>query len=242
MKPTFHPFGTHHLVADLVVFSAIAALVLAGRRRSEDERWALGRAFGAGLIVYYVAESLMRVFYLGLRWPITMPFELCSALFFIGAYGYLTRNRLAFECVYFWTMAGTIHAFITPTPRAGFPDIEFFQYFAAHGMLVASAMYSVFVLGQRPARGSVLRAFAALIAFELLVALIDGASGQNYLYLREKPPSPTLVDALGPWPTYIAMGTLVGLASFIVLDAPFFVRRTLEARRASAAPNTESSQ
>jgi hypothetical integral membrane protein (TIGR02206 family) len=241
MKPSFQPFGLHHLAADLVVFTMIGVLVFVGRKKSEAQRWAMGRAFGLVLLGYYLAESILRVFYLRLHWPIIVPLELCSALFFIGAYAYFTGSRLAFECVYFWTMAGTIHAFITPTPRAGFPDIEFFQYFAAHGLLVASALFAVFVLGQRPTRGSVLRAFGALLAFELAVAIIDAITGQNYLYLRQKPPSPTLVDALGPWPVYIAAGTLVGLLSFIVLDAPFFLSRTLAARRARITSTQERS-
>jgi uncharacterized membrane protein YwaF len=64
--------------------------------------------------------------------------------------------------------------------------------------------------------GSLLRAAIALQLFEGLVAIVDWLLGQNFMYLRRPPPSPTLIDALGPWPIYLLSLEAVAIASFAV--------------------------
>lgn len=224
-RPTFAPFTTPHFAAVGIALAIIVSVVAWGRKQTTEAAARAGRTLGVALLVYYALESFVRVAFLGMHFVDILPFELCNALFFIGAYAFFSGNALAFECVYFWTFAGTIHAFITPTPRAGFPDPNYFQYFAAHGLLILSASYAAFAMRRTPTRGSLLRAYLALQAFTALVAIIDLASGQNYLYLRHKPPSPTALDAFGEWPRYIVGGELVALASFTLWNLPFVIRR-----------------
>jgi|CXWL01.1.fsa_nt_gi hypothetical integral membrane protein (TIGR02206 family) len=231
--PKFTPLGPQHLLAVAVVLAVITALTLFGRRLPVEGRERLGRIIGAVLLGYYLVESLVRVGSLGMRVSDTLPFELCSALFFIGAYAYWTQKPWAFDIIYFWTFAGTLHSLVTPTPRAGFPDLNYFQYFTAHGLLVLSAVYSVAVLRRVPARGSLWRAYLGLQAFTVLVAIIDYFSGMNYLYLRAKPPSPTMLDAFGEWPWYLVGGETVALFSFTLWGLPFFIARR---RRAVTSP------
>jgi hypothetical integral membrane protein (TIGR02206 family) len=160
-----------------------------------------------------------------------LPFELCSALFFANAYGLWTGNRIALDMMWFWAMGAVLHAYITPTPRAGYPDLNYFQYFIAHGLLLFTAVFGTVGLGRRPGRGGVRRASGALLAFTALVAVVDLVTGENYLYLRHKPPSPTLADAFGPWPTYVVVGLAVATISFAVWAMPWIVVRRMASRR-----------
>ncbi len=41
------------------------------------------------------------------------------------------------------------------------------------------------------------------------------------MFLRQKPTGATLLDALGPWPWYIASGAAVGLFAFFLWYLPF---------------------
>jgi hypothetical integral membrane protein (TIGR02206 family) len=230
MRPPFVAFSPQHLGAVAAWLATTVALVAAGRRMGEHARGRAGRVLAVVLIAYYLVESVVRVAVLGMRVMDTLPFEMCSALFFIGAFGLWTGNLVALEVTWFWTMSGPIHALITPTPRAGFPDPNYFQYFLAHGLLVFTALYVAIALRRAPRRGGVWRAFAALIAYIPVVAVVDLVSGENYLYLRHKPPSPTLVDALGPWPFYVASGVAVALASFAIVNVPFVIARRVAAR------------
>jgi hypothetical integral membrane protein (TIGR02206 family) len=62
---------------------------------------------------------------------------------------------------------------------------------------------------------------AITIGYAAFVGLVDAVTGADYLYLRSKPAGATLLDVLGPWPVYILSATLIGLALFAILDAPF---------------------
>jgi hypothetical integral membrane protein (TIGR02206 family) len=224
-RPVFTPFTAEHFVPVAVIALLTTALVLWTRRQPVEQRQRVGRAFGAALLVYYLVESVVRVAVLDMRVWDTLPFELCSALFFIGAFAYWYGHELSFEVVYFWTFAGTLHALLTPTPRFGFPDLNYFQYFAAHGLLIGSAVFSAAALSKTPGKGAMLRAFLALQAFTLLVAGVDALTGENYLYLRHKPPSPNALDAFGPWPNYLLGGEALGLVSFFLWNLPFLIQR-----------------
>jgi hypothetical integral membrane protein (TIGR02206 family) len=208
------------VVAVAIIAASTAALVVWTRRQPPETARRIGRGFGIVLVVYYLAESVVRTQVLGMRVWDTLPFELCSALFFIGAFAYWAEHPLAFEVVYFWTFAGTLHALITPTPRAGFPDLNYFQYFFAHGLLIMSATLAVAGLKRAPGKGGMLRAFVALQGFTLLVAAVDFVTGENYLYLRNKPPSPNILDVFGGWPGYLLGGEAIALVSFLLWSLP----------------------
>ncbi|MGH7440918.1 MAG: TIGR02206 family membrane protein [Polyangiaceae bacterium] len=225
MRPPFVPFSTQHLHAVGVWLALTVVLIAAGRRLDERRRRVAARTLSVVLVVYYGVESVVRVGALGARMMDTLPFEMCSALFFVGAFGLWTGNLVALEVTWFWTLSGPIHALLTPTPRAGFPDPNFFQYFLAHGLLVFAALFVALVLRTAPRPGGVRRSFAALLVFVPVIGVVDLATGENYLYLRHKPPSPTLVDVLGPWPLYVGNGLIVALASFAVVNLPFVIAR-----------------
>jgi hypothetical integral membrane protein (TIGR02206 family) len=155
------------------------------------------------LPVFYGVDNFVRVRWLGFPLSQVWPFELCSALFFIYAYAFWSDREAAWDVAILWTFAATLQTMITPTPSAGFPSIEFVRYFLCHGLLILSGCYALFGIGRRVSRRGFIRAFIALQSFEIAVGLIDWAFGQNFLYLRYPPPSPTLFDALGPWPRYL---------------------------------------
>ncbi|MCB9596102.1 MAG: TIGR02206 family membrane protein [Sandaracinaceae bacterium] len=227
----FHPFGLTHLVTVLVVTATIAATAWAGRRVGLARARTGGKVLGAFLIVYYGVEGWVRVTYLGIPPVFILPAELCNALFFIGAFALWTDSKVAHEIVFFWTFAGTVHALITPTPNEGWPSLEYVRYFAAHGLLVLTAVYAVVALDKVVTRWSLLRAAIALQVWEAIVAVVDWTLDQNFMYLKRPPPSPTLIDALGPWPVYLVSLEAIGLISFAIwLGVHAAVRRVMPVR------------
>lgn len=227
MRPApFILFGWDHLLAVSVTAVCTALAVAWGRRQSPERAARGGALLGAVMVAYYVVDSALRIRYLGLGWASMLPVHLCSALFFLHPLAYWTRHRLAFDVVYFWTFAGTLHALITPTPYGAFPSLGYFVYFIAHGLLILSAAYAAAALRQTPVRGSMTRAFIALQAWLVVGAVTNACLGTNFLYLHHKPPTPTLLDHLGPWPWYIASGEVVAVLSFALWNLPFAARRS----------------
>jgi uncharacterized membrane protein YwaF len=88
----------------------------------------------------------------------------------------------------------------------------------------------------------VARVFLITLALALVAGLADLATGGNYLYLRQRPLAGSLLDFLGPWPWYLAAGTVLALLLLLALDAPFWPARAIRkenARRRAGAPSVE---
>jgi hypothetical integral membrane protein (TIGR02206 family) len=90
-----------------------------------------------------------------------------------------------------------------------------------HGGVIATAVVLVAGCGIRPQPGAAWRAFGWTLAYAAIVGIVDIFTGANFLWLRAKPPQPTLLDRLGPWPVYILAAGAIGLAGFHLLALPF---------------------
>jgi hypothetical integral membrane protein (TIGR02206 family) len=150
-----------------------------------------------------------------------LPFHLCDMAMLLAIYALLARDRRVAEIVWFWAGSGTVLAMITPDVYLDFPSWQFLLFFGLHGLVVASALVLVFGLSLRPRPGGPGRAFLVTAAYAAAVGIVNAAFGTNYMYLCRKPPNPTLLDALGPWPVYLASAALVALAAFTLLGLPF---------------------
>ena len=221
--------AAEHVGAVAVIAAVAAALVAAARLRPGDWTKLAARAVAALLIAAEVGWWI----YLavtgasGAELATALPLQLCDTAIFVAALALLLRTQLLVEVTYFWGLAGTIQALITPDLPQHFPSFPFFQYYVAHGGIVAAALFLVVGLGRWPRRDAVLRVLVITVAYVFVVGAIDAATGANYLYLRSKPASGSLLDLLGPWPWYIAWAALIGTALLLVLDAPFrFLRRS----------------
>lgn len=210
--------------ATALASTGIAAVVLTWvARRDPEGRPARAVRFGlvavllGGAAVYLIAETLAGRLSV---WDL-LPFHLCDFAIFVAAYALLTGNRGAAELVWFWALSGTLLAMATPDVPGAFPDWRWLAYFTMHGAVVASAVTLALGLGLSPRPGGPWRAFEWTAAYAAVVGVVDWTTGANFLYLREKPARPTLLDWFGPWPVYIAVAGLVGLGLFLLLGLPF---------------------
>ena len=77
-------------------------------------------------------------------------------------------------------------------------------------------------------------------AVAVVVGTFDLVFKTNYLFLRDKPPGKTLMNAFGPWPWYIAVCEGLALVLFPLLYLPF--RRKQADALASADRKMEMSE
>jgi hypothetical integral membrane protein (TIGR02206 family) len=211
--------AAEHIGALIVIAGATAILVTAARRRARGWLRAL-----AGVLV--IDEVSWWVFLLaggqpGSTLAYSLPLQLCDVAIFIAAAALWTQSRMLTELTYFWGLAGTIQALLTPDLPQHFPSYPYFQYYTAHGGVVAAALVLVIGLRLHPRRGAVVSVAAITVAYAAVVGAVDLITGADYMYLRAKPPGPTLLDVLGPWPWYIVAAGLIAFALFAILDAPF---------------------
>jgi hypothetical integral membrane protein (TIGR02206 family) len=209
-------FGATHLITVLIVLGVITFVVGVARCKGVGKARKWGRWIGIGLPVYYLLESIFRYTVSHTEFIVLLPFELCSILFFIGAYAHLKKSKIAAEVVFLWTCAGTIHTLITPTPDDIFPSIEYSRYFLNHGLLIFNAFYILIALGVPITFKSVLRAFGAFVGWAVFVGLIDWIFNRNFMFIRAKPYVPTFMDLFGPWPIYLFVNLAVIFVSFVI--------------------------
>ena len=224
-------FGTEHVATVAAIAVLTAGLVAAARLRPGRWTTVAARALAVILVaaevgwwIYLVASRAS-----GTELAYAFPFQLCDAAIFVSAFALWFRQQLLIEITYFWGLAGTIQAIFTPDLPQHFPSFLFIQYYVAHGGVVAAALLLVIGLGHWPRPNAVVWVAAVTIGYAAVVGLLDAATGADYMYLRAKPASATLLDVMGPWPWYIGWAALVGLGLFVILDAPF---RVLRRRRA----------
>jgi hypothetical integral membrane protein (TIGR02206 family) len=164
----------------------------------------------------------------------SLPFALCDIAAIVAAVALLTRQILLVEITYFWGLAGTLQALLTPDLKVGWPSLEFVEYVVAHAAIVCAALF--LVVGQRlvPRPRAVLRMWLVTIGYSAFVGVIDAVTGGNYMYLRRTPTEWTLLSVLGPWPWYLVSAAAVSAVLFALLDAPWW--RGRRRSRASVQP------
>jgi hypothetical integral membrane protein (TIGR02206 family) len=220
-----------HLITLGVIVACIAVLVVAARLRPGPWTVSVSRA----LALLILANEAGWWVWLGFQhtWSASyaLPLQLCDVVAFVAAAALWTHRPLLVELAYFWGLAGTTNALISPDLPDHFPSYLFLQYFIAHAGIIAAALLLVIGLRITPRKGALARVVALTLALVLVDAAANAATGGNYMYLRHTPDVPNLLDLMGPWPVYIVWAAALALALFIALDLPFVIQR-----RAAAAP------
>ncbi len=210
-----------------VVGGAVACALLCTLARRRPGPWRVVAARVLALVLVADALSYSVGLALAGTWSpkTSLPLALCDVGVLVAAAACWWRLALLVELTYFWGLAGTLQAVITPDLNVGFPHLVFFQYVVGHVGIVVAALF--LVLGMRivPRRGAVLRVFAITLGYTAFVGIVDGLTGANYMFLRSPPGEWTLLRVLGPWPWYVASAAGVALALLTLLDAPFWPGR-----------------
>jgi len=210
-----------------VLLAVALGVALCVGARLKPGRWTLVAARLIALVLLADAISfVVTELWAGTWSPKTdLPFALCDIAILVAAAACWWQRPLLVELTYFWGLAGTLQAVVTPDLNAGFPHLVFFQYLLGHLGIVLAALYLVIGLRIAPRPGSVMTTFAITLAYTAFVGVVDALVGANYMFLRRPPGNWTLLRVLGPWPWYIASAAGVALALLVTLDLPCWLGR-----------------
>ncbi len=153
-----------------------------------------------------------------------LPLFICRLVSFILPILFLTKNKGLFGVLYFWIIAGTTNALITPDIIYALPHMESIFYWVIHAGLVVGILYCVFVYGWKPKRRDIWRAFMWANLYLVSIHVLNLALGSNYSYTMHKPIKGSILDFFGPWPLYLLTGQLLALALFLLFYLPFYFR------------------
>lgn len=220
MPTDFHPFSPLHF-AILVAIPVVAGSLVLCTRRYPASAFATRITLAAILIADGVVWHSYRYFVHGVRPPEILPLEMCDAAFWLTAAALLTLRAPIFDVAYYWGVAGSGMAVLTPYVRAPIHTLQSFQYFTAHGLLIVGVLYLILSRQAQPRGRSWWFAWCALNVYGVAVAVVDFFGGTNFMYLRQKPASSSVFDFLGPWPWYIVGADVIALLLFWLLQQPF---------------------
>jgi len=220
-------FGLDHLGA-LLATGVVAVVLSIAVRGRPDGPLASGVRLGfAGILAAAIVVGLVRD---ALRGRLSIwdwvPLHLCDFGILLAVYALLTRRQTAYEIFYFWALAGTLFAMITPHLPRGFPSRQFLSFFAFHGSVVVAALFMTTGIKMRPRPGAPWRVFLWTNVYVAIAGVVDLVFGKNYLYLREKPDGWSVLEWFGPWPVYLLVTELLALVLFLLLDLPFRIGRS----------------
>ena len=210
-----------------VTVAAISCVALCVAARRRPGAWTvltarvIGLLLGADAASYIVAQVVHGQW----SWKSSLPLALCNIGVLVAALACWWRVPSLVELTYFWGLAGTLQAIVTPDLDVGFPHLVFFQYVVGHTGIVLAALFIVTGMRIEPRPGAVPRVFAITAAYTAFVGLVDGLTGSDYMFLRSPPAEWTLLRVLGPWPWYVVSAAGVGLVLFLVLNSPFWWSR-----------------
>ena len=218
---------TEHVGAVVAIVLCAAGAVAAARLRPGG--WTIAFCFGLAAVLLVVEVSWWAFVAVGgvpgSSLAYSLPLQLCDVTILIAAFALWTRQPLLVELTYFWGLAGSLQGLLTPDLPQHFPSYPYFQYYLAHGGVVVAALFLVAGLRLAPRPYAVIRVAGITVVYAALVGAVDLVTGANYMYLRAKPPAPTLLDAMGPWPWYIGAAALVAIVLLAALEAPVHASR-----------------
>ncbi|MFU8894469.1 MAG: TIGR02206 family membrane protein [Luteolibacter sp.] len=218
----FAPFTGQHGFAVLVGICAGAAILMAGRRGGRPRRLAGAVLAFANLAAWPLSQFAWMGYPKSL--DNILPFHLCDVAAITAGFALLSGNRLVRKLTYFWGLAATLQALLTPAIMMGFPHPPFIMFFVHHFAVVIAAVWFPVVDGWRPRRPlwrDPLHAYGWSVVYLAFAMLVNQLLGTNFAFAAAPPPNPSLIDHLGPWPWYLLPMQVLGVVFFLLLALPF---------------------
>lgn len=223
----FAPFTQQHGLAVTAGVVVGVALIAAGLRGGRPRRLATALLVFANLAAWPLSQLVWA------GYPKTLdnilPFHLCDLAAVTAGFALLTGRPLLRRLTYFWGLAATLQALLTPAIGMGFPHGPFVMFFVHHFAIVIAAVWLPVVEGWRPRAPwwrDPLAVYGWSLVYLAFVLVVNAVLGTNFAFASAPPPNPSLLDHLGPWPWYLLALQPLAVVLFVMLALPFrFLKR-----------------
>jgi hypothetical integral membrane protein (TIGR02206 family) len=224
--PAFHPYGVSHwVVIGLTV--GLPVFFWATARGEGRAGYRAGVRYGLSILLFanWIAYEVNRAGVGQLDLAHAAPMQLCDWAMFAVIAALVTLRRGVYEVAYFWGLAGTLQAILTPNLKEGFPSPWFISFFVAHCGIVVGVLYLTAVEGLRPRPWSIVHALLWSEVYLVSALVVNHFTGANYGFLSHRPFGKSLLDYLSDNHTlYVIEMNLLAVAFYLVLYLPFWVR------------------
>lgn len=217
-------FGIQHLFTLLFFLIVGISLIRWAKKLSEDRKYLVLHRIAVGLSATVLIWTGLKILTRGFIIEEDLPLHLCNIMALLLPVFTYTRKKLYFQVLFFWILAGTSHALITPELNNGIPNFIYFKYWLVHAGLIIFVFYGVLVLKIKPSLKSVFIAFLSLQIYIVLMFMVNAVVGSNYFYTQGKPEGASALDYLGDYPNYIWIVELIMIPYFMLFYLPFYLK------------------
>lgn len=182
----FKYFTLPHFIPLIILFLAIFLLYkyqdkIRNYRNEKNIRLVL-----AFIMIVADMSYFWQKMYIGSDIANHLPITICGWACILGAFMLLSENRFLFDVVYFWVLAGSSNALITPAviTNSGPDHFRYYQFWIEHTSIFIAVFYMIFVHKMRPTIRSFVRSFLLMVVFALFAIYVNTKiAGANYLFL-----------------------------------------------------------
>jgi hypothetical integral membrane protein (TIGR02206 family) len=223
----FQSFSVQHVVTVVALALAIAGMCWTGRRLHGTPA---GRRYEIGLsaFVWAIWLGYLAYTFIEFRWDprYALPLQMCDLVAVVAALVFVRPTRELQSLAYFWGLALSTQALITPDLAGGPDSLAFWWFWLYHLFVVGAGVYVVAVQGFRPQWRDLRFALLIGILYAAVIFTIDAVFDVNYGYLgRATPTRPTLLDVLGAWPWRVLVMMLLASLAMALLWLPWAFMR-----------------
>jgi len=223
-------FGkTHVITLAIITALSIAVKPVSQQILRKGREQPVAVVLGIIIVVELVVKTIGHHAY-GMPWNRLLPLQICDVNALLCAYMLVKRSYAVYQVAYFWAMAGSVTAMLTPDLKYSFPHPIFEFFFLGHGLSVIGVLYATFAFGFQPRFRSVWIAMSVTVLYGIVIMGTNYLLGSNFLYLRAKPSAPSVLDYLGPWPWYVVGLVLLCIVASLLVYAPFPVVNKLRSK------------
>ena len=222
-----------------IIFTLITPLILFAacrRRNTKPVRNLARRSLAIGLLMFEIAIVADKIA-TGGGADTALPMQLCDWVLYAVAASLLFRWQPGFELGYFWGLAGTIQALVTPAIALTEAPWRLVGFFFSHALIVVSVLHLLITERCRPWPRSLLRVFVWSEIYVVAALLVNAGTGGNYGFLAHRPAQATLLDKFSdPHWLYVAEINALALLFFLTLYLPWHVWDSAVKARRRIAP------
>lgn len=203
----------------LFVLILVVLISFAGTRiRRAEHLKRFSRCLGVSLLGIWMIYNIYNFLPANFRPDVSLPLHVCDVLAIVAFFSLISPNRKTSALLYFCGLILTGQAILSPTGNQDPATFRFWLFWLLHGGIIATSIYELTVRKYRPFLKDFLFVAGCDLLYVILILPLDIIFGWNYGFIGNvKPDTPTIIDALGPWPQRVVwMVGLVVIAQLIM--------------------------
>lgn len=215
--------GSLH-AAMLALTAVLSVLCVLGMRRIRGAHAQVVVTQCAGWVLLVLSLAWTGWGMLPVNWTIeqSLPLHFSDVLRVVTAIALILRSRWALAISFYWGLTLNLQSLLTPNlTYSDHPGLEFVVYWVLHITVFVVPLVFVWGLGYRPGWRDFGFGYGAAVLWAAAASVVNALLETNYGFLSERPPGPSVLDLLGPWPIYILWEVVLIALIWALMTWPF---------------------